>query len=275
MNCNHKIYGALLLSSSLLNIAFFYPYYAGWLVFIFLVPLIICIHNSWIPTAKQGFIWGASFFSIHWIAIADILIHRALGTPLIKLFSFCFIVLYMALYAMIWFWLTQISSFRFQCRIIPFLCLAFCYFYLIYYHAFFIFGFNTGYSLGMLPLPLMAYEGGRTMFVILRFSGATAIILAVNGVLAYLIQVKRWVSITLFSMVCGCFLFCYHTHYESKENRLLSCLAHIKTPLHNHPRDILQEILISIGDITCQNSEKKIIVMAETAYPFEFNERAH
>jgi len=130
----HKKWLLLLLSAWLLNAAFFNPHYCSWCVFLFLIPIFyLAIINPSILSFKEGFYWGALFFSFHFYAFGQLIIERAEGRY--KLGALLFLIMYCALHAGLWFWSASWLSKNFSkyalkfCIFFFWVLITYCYFY--------------------------------------------------------------------------------------------------------------------------------------------------
>lgn len=270
-------YISLICSALLLNAALFWPSHCWVALFIFLVPLIICfIKYDWRPTAIQGFIWGILFFGLHWIAIAELLIQHAQTKQGIAFGCYLFLVLYTSLYSAAWFILVTASkrvSSNYYLSMLIFILSSYLYFYTIYYHAFFIFGVHTGYSLGFILLPLMATKYGRLLFVFSGTTGAMLLIITGNVLLAHIVLVRKKIFIigTSISIALITLASIMHKKEQNNINMSHNSFAYVKPVQEETSRSVLQKTITAIQNIKIKQPEATLIVMPETTFSFEMN----
>lgn len=92
---------ALLLSTILLNSAFF-GHYTFFGVYFFLIPIFWYTRKyNKLFSFKDGFIWGVFFFTVHCSSFLQILINKGCGQG--RVLAYVLLVIYMSLHSGIWF----------------------------------------------------------------------------------------------------------------------------------------------------------------------------
>jgi apolipoprotein N-acyltransferase len=99
----------ILLSAVLYSVAFVFPS-CCFFVFLFLVPLFYVVFRDQKIAFVDGFLWGLSVFLIQYHALFWFFLEHVQGS--LRITAWFFLMLYIALYAGIWFWLSaKLSSY--------------------------------------------------------------------------------------------------------------------------------------------------------------------
>jgi apolipoprotein N-acyltransferase len=263
------------------TIAFAWPSYFFWLVFIFLVPLFYCAISGWGLSFWHGFWWGALFFCLNWYPFVDFILVQGLS-PLRYLVVFVLVV-YWALHAGLWFWWAQYLPRFFpyktmSVRIFGWSMTTFFYFTWLTQVVWWPLGRVEGDLFSFPLLPLAAYPRALSLLFYFSRFGLLALLIVWSALCTLLLvgNGRRWIFASLFACLVP---FLYGVLSDSIDDKVPPIIEHIAyvSPhgiLNTHPMDRAQEITYRLMDCVRDHYDASIIVMPESTYNFSLNERA-
>lgn len=256
-------------SAILLNTAFLFPCYLGWLVFFAFSPLFTVILSRHSLTFFHGIIWGVLFWSVHYIPVAYVIMYHGAGSW--RGIAYIFLVIYMALISGIWFGIYQGTGrwIARQWHGALFASITIGYLFYITYDCFWIFGSQTGYACGILVLPLVHYPIICRLIQSFGLQVITAGVVGSGFLIAYVQQRRnRWITPVL---IGGLLVFL--TIPQAQKLAIPEWyyqIAHV-TPDQSckaHPRDCAQDIAYRIASVCGRHPTARVIVMPESSFPF-------
>lgn len=169
--------------------------WSAWLGFIFLIPIIVHIAHGGKLSLLTGFVWGGVFFSLHFIALAEVLLFKGHGS--LRILGYVFLVLYMSCYGALWhgiygYILNKFNIQNTRVRTALFVLIGCGYFYCIFYESFFIFSVRSGYCFGLPLVSLCRYQSLLVMYLCGYYMIATTLMLCANGFLGILWHQKQY-----------------------------------------------------------------------------------
>ncbi len=258
----------LVLSSALLLcIAYAWPAYWCWLVFIFLIPLFAVNHSVGF---KEGLLWGLVFYSLHLYPIAQILYEYAQDDYRMLLYPL--LIIYLAIYSGIWFFLVRIV--RKYCRALAWPVVTFCYFVWMQCAAFWIFDVREGYPFALPIIPLAQYAEIVRLLPWCGVYGLTALLIWSQWlIVAYVYNKKSGYALSAFCCYTVFFIGFFVPMQEQPLPNFAKKLVYI-SPSHfdeecfMHPLDCAQEIAYALQEGVTQYPEAICFVLPESAFPF-------
>jgi len=256
------------MSAGLLYLAYRWPLYCGIGALIFLIPLYLSAGRL---RFKEGFLWGALFYSLHLIPIAQILYDRAVGEW--RLTVYVLLVVYMATQSGLWFFVAHRLD-RYLCLRAVWPIITGAYFVWGQTRMFWFLGEPEGYPFSLPIIPLAAYAPSLRMMPLIGVYGITAILIMMQWLFAQYIRNKegRYAAggLVLLSVFCIGF-FCKEDTPQLPD--YLQQLVYVSLPQcayeHNgHPIDCAQAIASVVQEGVEQFDKPVCFVLPESAFPF-------
>jgi apolipoprotein N-acyltransferase len=256
-------------SAVLFSLAFIFPFCCALFVFLFLIPLMY-VNSKEGLNWKDGFVWGALFFSIMLFPVTMIMYTRGHGAY--RMAVSIALICASALWSTAWLLLVQLVN-----RWLPaykeytFIVLAGCYFLLVEQYLFWFFQPTLGYLLISPLIPLAHNPCWLQGAFLFSYQGTLFLVLLVNVSFFQMLSKKRTSHAVLTIALMMPFAWGWIEKDSVKIPELLTKIGYLPPVSYGTPADMAADIATQLerGVIKGKFS---LIIMPESSFPYPLNE---